>query len=41
LPLYGLPFAIKDNIVLAGYPTTATRPDYALPTASAAVVERL
>ena len=42
LPLYGLPFAIKDNIDLAGHPTTAACPDYAyLPKASAAVVERL
>jgi allophanate hydrolase len=42
LPLYGLPFAIKDNIDLAGHPTTAACPDFAyVPSASAAVVKRL
>jgi allophanate hydrolase len=42
LPLYGVPFAIKDNIDLAGVPTTAACPDYAYtPTKSAPVVERL
>ncbi|MDH5579470.1 MAG: allophanate hydrolase, partial [Betaproteobacteria bacterium] len=42
LPLYGVPFAIKDNIDLAGRPTTAACPDYAYtPTASAPVVQRL
>ncbi|RQN39727.1 allophanate hydrolase [Paraburkholderia tropica] len=42
LPLYGIPFAIKDNIDLAGVPTTAGCPDYAyLPEKSAPVVERL
>ena len=42
LPLYGIPFAIKDNIDLAGVPTTAACPAYAYtPTASATVVTRL
>lgn len=42
LPLYGIPFAIKDNIDLAGVPTTAGCPEYAYsPVKSAPVVERL
>jgi len=42
LPLYGVPFAIKDNIDLAGVPTTAACPDFAYtPTESAAVVAAL
>ena len=42
LPLYGVPFAIKDNIDLAGVPTTAGCPEYAyLPDRSAFVVQRL
>ncbi len=42
LPLYGIPFAIKDNIDLAGVPTTAACPDYAYsPQTSATVVQRL
>ncbi len=42
LPLYGMTFAIKDNIDLAGVPTTAGCPDYAyVPEQSATVVERL
>ncbi|MDB5970884.1 MAG: atzF [Hydrocarboniphaga sp.] len=42
LPLYGLPFAIKDNIDLAGIPTTVACPAYAYtPSQSATVVARL
>lgn len=42
LPLYGLPFAVKDNIDVAGTPTTAACPPFAyVPRASAAVVQRL
>lgn len=42
LPLYGVPFAIKDNIDLAGAPTTAACPDYAyVPAESATVVSLL
>ena len=42
LPLYGIPFAIKDNIDLAGVPTTAGCPDFAfLPERSAVAVQRL
>jgi allophanate hydrolase len=42
LPLYGVPFAIKDNIDLAGVTTTAACPDFAyVPPESAHVVERL
>ena len=41
-PLYGVPFAIKDNIDLAGHPTTAACPDFAYtPSTSAWVVSRL
>jgi allophanate hydrolase len=41
-PLYGIPFAIKDNLDLAGHPTTAACPDYRyVAKSSAAVVERL
>lgn len=41
-PLFGLPFAIKDNIDLAGRPTTAACPAFAYTAArSAPVVERL
>ena len=42
LPLFGVPFAIKDNIDLAGIPTTAACPAYAYtPQKNAAVVQRL
>lgn len=42
LPLYGVPFAIKDNIDLAGVPTTAGCPAYAYtPERSATAVQRL
>ena len=41
-PLWGLPFAIKDNIDLAGVPTTAACPDFAYtPSDSATAVARL
>ncbi|MEC5400321.1 allophanate hydrolase [Uliginosibacterium sp. H1] len=42
LPLYGVPFAVKDNIDLAALPTTAGCPDFAYqPEADAFVVARL
>lgn len=42
LPLWGMPFAIKDNIDLANAPTTAACPAYAyMPDKNAAVVEKL
>jgi allophanate hydrolase len=42
LPLYGLPFAVKDNIDAAGLPTTAACPDFSyLPARNATVVQRL
>lgn len=42
LPLYGIPFAVKDNIDIAGIPTTAGCPEYAYtPTESAPVIARL
>ncbi len=41
-PLWGIPFAIKDNIDLAHVPTTAGCPDFEYtPTEHATVVERL
>jgi allophanate hydrolase len=42
LPLYGIPFAVKDNIDLAGLETTAACPTFAYcPEKSAFVVQRL
>ncbi|MDB5804296.1 MAG: allophanate hydrolase [Betaproteobacteria bacterium] len=42
LPLYGVPFAIKDNIDYAGMHTTAACKEFAfMPVESAAVVQRL
>ena len=42
LPLAGVPFAVKDNIDVAGLPTTAACPAFAYsPTATAHVVARL
>ena len=42
LPLYGIPFAVKDNIDVAGIPTTAACPAYAFtPKQSATVVQKL
>ena len=41
-PLYGIPFAIKDNIDYAGQPTTAACPEFAYtPPDSATTVQRL
>lgn len=41
-PLAGIPFAIKDNIDVAGIPTTCACPDFAyVPERSATVVKRL
>jgi allophanate hydrolase len=42
LPLFGIPFAVKDNIDCAGLPTTAACPAFAYtPARNAHVVERL
>lgn len=42
LPLYGIPFAIKDNIDLINIPTTAACPEFSyIPKKSAFVVEKL
>ena len=42
LPLYGVPFAVKDNIDVAGHPTTAACPAFAYtPGITATAVQRL
>ncbi len=42
LPLFGIPIAVKDNIDVSGFATTAACPDFAYrPTADAAAVARL
>ncbi|MBH8564979.1 allophanate hydrolase [Nostoc sp. CENA67] len=42
LPLYGIPFAVKDNIDVAKIPTTAACPGYSyIPETTATVVDRL
>lgn len=42
LPLFGVPFAIKDNIDLVGIPTTAACPAFAyVPEQSATIVQQL
>ena len=42
LPLWGIPFVIKDNIDVAGWPTTAACPDFSyIPELDAEVVRQL
>ena len=42
LPLYGIPFAVKDNIDVAGLPTTAACPDFTyIPKQDATAVQLL
>ena len=42
LPLWGIPFAVKDNIDVAGFPTTAACPEFSYtPKADAVTVARL
>jgi allophanate hydrolase len=41
-PLWGIPFTVKDNIDVEGFPTTAGCPDYSyMPNKNAGVVQRL
>jgi len=41
-PLFGIPYVVKDNMDVAGLPTTAACPDFAYtPTADATVIARL
>lgn len=42
LPLWGIPFVVKDNVDVAGWPTTAACPEFSyMPEADAEVVRRL
>lgn len=42
LPLYGIPFAVKDNLDVAGLPTTAACPGFSrVPDVTATVVQKL
>ncbi len=41
LPLYGIPYVVKDNIDVAGLPTTAACPDFSYDPAESATVVRL
>lgn len=41
LPLWGIPFAVKDNIDVAGWPTTAACPEFSYTPAEDAEVVRL
>jgi allophanate hydrolase len=41
LPLYGIPYAAKDNIDVAGLPTTAACPDFSYNPSESATVVRL
>ncbi|MDY6997427.1 MAG: allophanate hydrolase [Actinomycetota bacterium] len=42
LPLYGVPFGVKDSIDVAGHPTTLSCPDYSyVATATAPAVQKL